>query len=139
MTSYAEKLKDPRWQRKRLEILNRDEFTCLSCGDKQRTLHVHHGCYLRGRDPWDYPSELLFTLCESCHAETTQTLDEIQKFIGSLSSEDLYVFSSLVDSIRRVRGLPQLWEQIGERASIEYDLHFLLRQLSDDEKEAFGE
>jgi len=26
--TYSEKLKDPRWQKKRLEILSRDNFTC---------------------------------------------------------------------------------------------------------------
>lgn len=29
--SYAEQLKDPRWQKKRLEILNRDEWKCTWC------------------------------------------------------------------------------------------------------------
>ena len=43
--SYYEKLLDPRWQKKRLEILNRDEFKCRSCGDDKSTLHVHHGYY----------------------------------------------------------------------------------------------
>ncbi len=27
---YASKLKDPRWQKKRLEILQRDDFACQS-------------------------------------------------------------------------------------------------------------
>ena len=31
---YSEKLKDPRWQKKRLEILERDNFRCQYCGDK---------------------------------------------------------------------------------------------------------
>ncbi len=29
--TYAEQLKDPRWQKRRLEILQRDEWRCL-CG-----------------------------------------------------------------------------------------------------------
>ena len=28
MSDYVEKLKDPRWQRKRLEIMQRDGFRC---------------------------------------------------------------------------------------------------------------
>lgn len=64
---YSEKLRDPRWQRKRLEIFNRDNFTCLCCGAKDKTLNVHHKEY--HGNPWDAPSESLETLCEPCHKE----------------------------------------------------------------------
>lgn len=67
MKTYAEKLKDPRWQRKRLEILQRDDFTCRACGSRDNTLHVHHIRYFRGRNPWDYKEFYLVTLCEGCH------------------------------------------------------------------------
>jgi len=68
MTSeYSEKLKDPHWQRKRLEILERDEWTCQICFDSESTLVVHHRRYLSNTEPWDYPDELLVTLCEDCH------------------------------------------------------------------------
>jgi len=65
--SYAEKLKDPRWQKKRLEILERDEWKCMSCGDKENTLHVHHIFYFPGKEPWDVHNGFLITLCEKCH------------------------------------------------------------------------
>jgi hypothetical protein len=65
--TYAEKLKDPRWQKKRLEILERDKWTCKACGDKERTLHVHHIFYLPHIDPWEIHNGLLITLCEKCH------------------------------------------------------------------------
>ncbi len=39
---YSEKLKDPRWQKKRLEIFQRDEFHCQQCGDGENTLCVHY-------------------------------------------------------------------------------------------------
>ena len=67
--SYSEKLKDPRWQRKRLEIMQRDLFVCSSCGNAEATLHVHHDYYVKGREPWDYPSFALKTLCADCHDE----------------------------------------------------------------------
>jgi hypothetical protein len=53
---YSQKLKDPRWQKKRLEILERDGWKCMACGDKEKTLHVHHIFYLPGKEPWDIPS-----------------------------------------------------------------------------------
>lgn len=30
--SYAEKFKDPRWQKKRLKIMERDNWKCCECG-----------------------------------------------------------------------------------------------------------
>jgi hypothetical protein len=65
--TYAEKLKDPRWQKRRLEILTRDNWTCQDCGSKDKTLHVHHWMYVHGLDPWSYADQLLITLCHDCH------------------------------------------------------------------------
>ena len=65
--TYAEKLKDPRWQKKRLEIMSRDKFTCQKCDDATKTLNVHHRYYFKGAMPWDYPDNALVTLCEPCH------------------------------------------------------------------------
>lgn len=67
VSDYSKKLKDPRWQKKRLEILERDEWTCQRCYDSESTLVVHHRKYLPTTDPWDYPDHLLVTLCEDCH------------------------------------------------------------------------
>ncbi len=66
---YSDKLRDPRWQKMRLEIMGRDTFTCRLCYDSESTLNVHHLFYDRGAEPWDYPEESLITLCESCHEE----------------------------------------------------------------------
>lgn len=66
LMTYAEKLKDPRWQKKRLKIMQRDKFECWYCGDKESTLHVHHEEYI-GDNPWDTPNKHLLTLCEDCH------------------------------------------------------------------------
>jgi len=68
MKTYAEKLKDPRWQRKRLEVLNIHDFTCDGCYGDGNTLHVHHLYYVSGRDPWEYPNFALTVLCEDCHS-----------------------------------------------------------------------
>jgi hypothetical protein len=66
--TYGEKLKDPRWQKKRLEILNRDEFTCQQCLDTTRTLMVHHRYYTKGLEPWEYEDSCYKTLCDVCHS-----------------------------------------------------------------------
>lgn len=67
MSTYSEKLKDPRWQRRRLDILNRDNFTCKVCESTDNQLHVHHAYYVSGREPWEYPDWSLQTICAGCH------------------------------------------------------------------------
>ena len=66
--TYSEKLKNPRWQKKRLEILSRDNFTCTRCQSSNKTLHVHHcNGYRTGAEPWEYDASELKTLCCDCH------------------------------------------------------------------------
>lgn len=67
MATYSEKLKDPRWQKMRLEVLERDGWKCRNCEDAESTLHVHHTFYEFGKDPWDYSPHTLMSLCEDCH------------------------------------------------------------------------
>ncbi len=75
--TYAEKLKDPRWQRRRLEIMNRDDFRCLDCGSESNTLNVHHVIYRKKLDLWEYPDELLLTLCSRCHEARHEAQDRL--------------------------------------------------------------
>jgi len=64
---YYEKLKDPRWQKKRLEIMGRSNFKCENCGDSKTELHVHHIKYEYGKNPWEYDEDDLIALCSECH------------------------------------------------------------------------
>ena len=64
---YKEQIKSPQWQRRRLEIMQRDDFTCQICGCKDKALNVHHTAYEQGKLIWEYPDDTLITLCESCH------------------------------------------------------------------------
>lgn len=64
--SYSEKLRDPRWQKLRLEIFERDNWKCCYCNDSATTLNVHHLKYTQHL-PHDEPKENLQTVCEDCH------------------------------------------------------------------------
>lgn len=57
--------KSPKWQKMRLQILERDGWKCVACGDEESTLHVHHTAY-QG-NPWEVPEGWLQTLCEYHH------------------------------------------------------------------------
>lgn len=75
--TYAEQRLDPRWQKRRLEIMARDKFACRECEDKKSTLNVHHRYYVAGRSPWMYPDFALVTLCESCHKQDHDSLKDL--------------------------------------------------------------
>jgi hypothetical protein len=78
--NYRDELKDPRWQRKRLEIMQRDNWRCQRCNREDTTLNVHHRYYLKGRAAWEYESEVLITVCEPCH-------ESVEEFVKTLNRE----------------------------------------------------
>lgn len=63
---YAQKLTDPRWQKKRLQMFDAAGWKCQNCGAADRELHVHHLVYSKG-NPWDAPADTLEVLCSECH------------------------------------------------------------------------
>lgn len=71
--SYKAALFDPRWKRKRQEVLARDEHKCIICVGTEN-LHVHHRQYHflndlgKFKEPWEYGSKYLISLCQSCHS-----------------------------------------------------------------------
>lgn len=103
-SNYSELLKNPLWQRKRLEILGRDNFVCQSCGVTNRTLHVHHCYYERGKMPWEYPPEALITLCEICHEEERNGNEEQKDILLDLLDRKGFVvqdIKNLINSIKK--------------------------------------
>ena len=93
--SYSEDLKNPKWQKKRLEILNLHNFTCEQCGAQEKTLHVHHSRYIKGRKVWEYDNDVLMCLCEDCHRR--EHVEKIRLKPGSYSvfnnSDDELIFT----------------------------------------------
>lgn len=90
--SYSDQLRDPRWQRKRLEILNRSDFSCEECGAKDRTLNVHHKQYRKGAKPWEYSDYELASLCEQCHQLRHLYQDEVVGCMADLTIVELREF-----------------------------------------------
>ncbi len=127
---YAEKFKDPRWQKKRLKILARDKFTCQKCRDKESTLHIHHRYYEKGKEPWDYPDYAFITLCVDCHEDETlfrkniednlirglrvfaswEDIDILQSSIGI--TDFAFPFSDIIRDISSVLANPILQEVV---------------------------
>lgn len=87
--TYGEQLLDPRWQRRRLDIMQRDEFKCVECGDATKTLHVDHRVYFKGRLAWEYPDDELQTLCKDCHRSVTGLRRELELLVAQLDERHL--------------------------------------------------
>lgn len=85
--TYSEKLRNPRWQRKRLEIWDRAGNKCENCNDSEFEMHVHHKWYERGREPWEYPNEALALLCSECHKQAQVTKLLMDKLVGTMTIE----------------------------------------------------
>lgn len=92
---FWDNYKHPLWQKKRLEIMQRDEFTCRSCGADSVTLNVHHASpYKKGMAPWQYDESDLITLCEKCHESITNDVNYCKAAImhtcnNTASSEEM--------------------------------------------------
>lgn len=76
---YKEALSHPKWQKKRLEIMSRDNWKCKGCGTEEETLHVHHKIYIKGRMPWEYDDDKLETYCLKCHEMIHEFKNEYDK------------------------------------------------------------
>lgn len=65
--SYKQQLAHPLWQKKRLEILERDNWACAWCGVTDKMLHIHHLCYSKGKMAWEAENDSLIAICKDCH------------------------------------------------------------------------
>lgn len=79
-------LKDPRWQKKRLEIMQRDNFTCQHCGNTDKSLQVHHLWYSPLKKPWEYDNSAFITLCEHCHENETECNSSLYSTFSDLKT-----------------------------------------------------
>lgn len=128
--NYSEKLKDPRWQKKRLEILERDNWTCRGCGGKETTLHVHHIAYLSGIEPWDIPDGFLITLCKTCHKRSCEAgpCESCRDYLVNCDGPGS-VPADLVRNIGIVLDL--IWKKKGDFLDVLYEAHEALRPDSE--------
>lgn len=101
--TYKDQLLRPQWQRKRLSVMERDNFTCCICSDTETQLQVHHKKYINGNMAWEYEDKELQTLCKHCHkvAEDLKKKDCIPIIAykkGYVDSESLAAFVIAQDS-----------------------------------------
>ena len=89
--NYSEKLKDPRWQKKRLEKFEANGWECEICSNSKETLHLHHKEY-RKCEPWEYDYKELMCVCEWCHGRLHEgfNIEQIKYLKVSDNSNNKY-------------------------------------------------
>lgn len=88
--TWKDQLQDRRWQKRRLQILERDEWCCVRCADADPTsrLDVHHKVYRWGCPPWEYSDDELDSRCAHCHKLTTLAQRLLRSNVSLLISVD---------------------------------------------------
>ena len=131
--SYVEMLRSPLWQKKRLEIMQRDDFTCQHCGCKERELQVHHRVYHKGAKPWEYDDSELITLCDRCHeAETDakathyETFKEICDLARKIGLSEQFIDSVLSHMLNAIAFISNKSDEYGIYGSEEETLKNVL-------------
>lgn len=81
--------KHPKWQKKRLELLQMADFACEDCGAADETLEVHHKHYIKGKKPWEYDDIAYEVVCTGCHKKRTKVKRAINDFWQYFSGADL--------------------------------------------------
>lgn len=112
--NYIEKLRDPRWQKRRLEIMERDGWACLACGDKKSTLSVHHLVYTG--EPWEAPAHHLETLCENCH--------ELREDFNKLSGRSIIPTEAIIAILGFNQAMAKRPQRVINPYRIGMELHF---------------
>lgn len=146
---YRKSFKDPRWQKRRLKILERDDWKCQKCGNSEEMLVVHHKWYGNERDtesnefrwryPWEYDDGDLVTLCDSCHQEEHEELSTIEadliqilKQAGFMSEDMINLATPFVGVNRKIepKEVTEIIDAVVSDSSVYRKVLILIRNMA---------
>jgi len=123
--SYGEQLAYSEWNKKRMEIWQRDGHKCVGCGSKSN-LVVHHKEYRSGIFAWEYPNDCLVTLCKDCHSKEHKT-EEMPKASTGMSIEGKVDVMQLARDFKDYpEGMEKYWSDARQ-----YQQYTFLRELGE--------
>ena len=119
--NYSEQLKHPKWQRRRLEVLQAMGFACEQCRVEDKTLHVHHRRYVKGRMVWEYPDVELTVLCEDCHQQYHEWKELLDELLAIVPTNEIGSTTAMFGGILESLGYSEtLIEKIGGASGLAY-------------------
>lgn len=116
--NYSEQIKSPKWQKKRLEVLNLRGFKCEECGNEEQQLHIHHRVYIKNRQAWEYDNDIFQVLCSDCHEKVHQKKEKVVE-----------VKENIPEIHRRILALIDNWQSVDPR--IAENIEFMLSIFRD--------
>jgi len=104
---FSAQYKHPNWQKKRLEVLEHDNYTCRRCGATETHLHVHHAQYFKECKVWQYHQSQLLTLCDACHEHIHDLINLHKEFVNycffdNYRKDDSWNFEEMCEVARRM-------------------------------------
>jgi len=127
--TYYEMLKHPKWQKKRLEVLELNRFRCENCGNAEDQLNIHHGYYDNSLKLWEYDNDTLYCYCETCHKEAHELLLDLNHGLGRI---DIFLLDSIIT--KRIASIISIGTALDTAVLIE-----LNRSLDDHLEQFHGE
>ena len=102
MRTYAQKLRDPRWEEFRQRAFGYHGNACVTCGgeDKERGdhHHIHHKRYFKDREPWEYDMDDVTVLCRECHEDIHRCETKWRNMIRAMPSWLVLEFDSMAEA-----------------------------------------
>jgi len=140
LKKYEEK---KQWELLQLKICERDDWTCVNCGQSDCYLYIHFKIFEPNKKPWEYPEDSLVSLCEDCFAEERKLLGIALNCLSEAArSKFLAVqIDSIASSLFSMK-LPDDSEVVGEAISfwlrtpklVEFMIEIYSRKLEADER-----
>jgi len=144
--NYADKFKDPRWQKVRLKKLEGAEWACEKCMDTETMLSVHHKRYIKGRKPWEYEEHDLVVLCQPCHSEEHEAKDMQSELVarlhadGPASASDFFaVGAGYISQQTNDEGISAVAYQFYQESPYQFEQGRLLASLTRSVRMSFGD
>lgn len=100
--SYHDDMKTATWQKRRLQLLERDKWKCQNhdCTGESQQLEIHHIDYIPGQKIWEYPDDMLLTLCSKCHSKEQERDPAERMLINSMRMKGFMVGDVLALSVK---------------------------------------
>lgn len=126
--NYDEMRAHPLWQKRKAEILKRDNHICRSCGNRDITLHAHHTSYLPDTLLWDYPDELLITYCEICHNTEHLIGNTLRSYLLELIQNRVPLIHLVAQLCVLIEKVPDFTDRLRKFMKKEMEIYYKSRQ-----------
>lgn len=80
-TEFLKKYDMPEWKAFSTTIRRERQNACQCCKRSDKPTHVHHPFYKPGAEPWQYSKEEVVLLCDNCHEELHEQLNNFRRYV----------------------------------------------------------